>query len=69
MSSYSSNMPGDQAGDFSVRVPGTGQKESMIMRQMSFDDELPETLQMDLLEGRFFSKDFDDSLSIVLNQQ
>lgn len=67
VSSYSSNMPGDQAGDFSVRVPGTGQKESMIMRQMSFGDDLPETMQMEVLEGRFFSKNFDDSLSIVLN--
>lgn len=68
VSSYASNMPGDQAGDFSVRVPGTGQKESMIMRQMSFGDDLPETMQMEVLEGRFFSKDFDDSLSIVLNK-
>lgn len=68
VSSYSSNMPGDQAGDFSVRIPGTGQKESMIMRQMSFGDDLPETMQMDVLEGRFFSRNFDDSLSIVLNQ-
>lgn len=68
VSSYSSNMPGDQAGDFSVRIPGTGQKESMIMRQMSFGDDLPETMHMDVLEGRFFSKNFDDSLSIVLNQ-
>lgn len=68
VSAYSSNMPGDQAGDFSVRVPGTGQKESMIMRQMAFDDDLPETMQMQVLEGRFFSKGFEDSLSIVLNQ-
>ncbi|MDW3193187.1 MAG: ABC transporter permease [Cytophagales bacterium] len=68
VSAYSSNMPGDQAGDFSVRIPGTGQKESMIMRQMSFDDDLPETMQMQVLEGRFFSKGFEDSLSIVLNQ-
>ncbi len=67
-SAYSSNMPGDFVGDFSVRVPGSGQKESMIMRQMVFDDEMIETLQIDLLEGRFFSKEFEDSLNIVLNR-
>ena len=68
VSDYSSNMPGDQAGDFSVRVPGAGEKESMIMRQMAFGDDLPDALQMQVLEGRFFSKDFEDSLSIVLNK-
>ena len=66
-SSFTSTMPGDITGDFSVRVPGTGQKESLIMRRMIFDDELPETLNMELVEGRFFNKAFNDSLSMVLN--
>jgi len=68
VSSYTSNMPGDLTGDFAASVPGTGEKESMVMRQMIFDDEIPEVLGMELIEGRFFSKEFDDSLSMVLNE-
>lgn len=66
-SSYTSNMPGDLTGDFVASVPGSGEKESMVMRQMIFDDEIPEVLGMELVDGRFFSKDFDDTLSMVLN--
>ncbi len=68
LSSYTSTMPGDFTGDFVASVPGAGQKESMVMRQMTFGDDLPEVLGMTLLEGRFFSKDFDDTLSMVLNE-
>ena len=28
----------------------------------------PETLEMELVEGRFFSKDFEDTLNMVLNE-
>lgn len=67
-SAYTSTMPGDITGDFSVRVPGSGQKESMIMRRMIFGDEVPQTLNMELTRGRFFSKDYEDTLSMVLNE-
>ncbi|MEQ9405153.1 MAG: ABC transporter permease [Cyclobacteriaceae bacterium] len=66
-SAYTSTMPGDITGDFVASVPGMGQKESMVMRRMIFDDAIPESLDMELVEGRFFSNDFDDSLSMVLN--
>ncbi len=66
VSGYSSNMPGDLTADLSIRVPGTSQKE-LIIRHMSFDNELPEAMSMEVLAGRFFSKDFEDSLSMVLN--
>lgn len=68
LSAYTSTMPGDITGDFVASVPGTGQKESMVMRRMIFDDQLPSVLGMNLTEGRFFSKEFDDSLSMVLNR-
>ena len=68
MSGYTSNMPGDQVFDFVARVPGTDQKESMIMRRMFFDDQIQQTLNMELLEGRYFSQSFNDTLSIMLNQ-
>ncbi len=67
-SAYTSNMPGDLTGDFVARLPGSDQKESMVMRQMVFDYEIPQTLDMELLEGRFFAREFEDSLSIVLNE-
>ena len=65
---YTSTMPGDFTADFTASVPGSGQKESMVMRQMTFSDEIPEALDMKVIEGRFFSKNFDDTLSMVLNQ-
>lgn len=68
ISTYSSTMPGDITGDFVASVPGAGQKESMVMRRMLFGDEMLSVLDMELLEGRFFSKQFDDSLSMVLNR-
>ncbi|MBV6645629.1 MAG: ABC transporter permease [Cyclobacteriaceae bacterium] len=64
----SSALTSNMVGDFSVRIPGTDQKESMIMRRMIFDDQFPETLGMELAEGRFFRKEFEDSLSIILNE-
>lgn len=68
MSSYASTMPGDFTGDFTASVPGAGQKESMVMRRMTFGDDLPTVLGMEVLEGRFFSREFDDTLSMVLNE-
>ncbi|MEP1095098.1 MAG: ABC transporter permease [Cyclobacteriaceae bacterium] len=68
ISGYTSTMPGDFTGDFTASVPGSGQKESMVMRQMTFSDEIPEALNIEIIEGRFFSKNFDDTLSMVLNQ-
>ncbi|MEL6559425.1 MAG: ABC transporter permease [Bacteroidota bacterium] len=67
-SGYTSNMPGDQVADFVARVPGTDQKESMIMRRMIFDDQIQQTLDIKLLDGRFFSRNFNDSLSIIMNR-
>ncbi len=66
-SAYASAMPGDILPGFLVRVPGTG-KESMMTRNMMFDNDLLETLDIKLIEGRFFSDMFEDSLSIVLNK-
>lgn len=68
ISAYTSTMPGDITGDFVASVPGTGQKESMVMRRMIFGDEMLSVLDVKLTEGRFFSKEFDDTLSMVLNK-
>ena len=65
---YTSTMPGDLTGDFVAKVPGSGEKESMVMRQMVFDDPLLETLGFKLKEGRFFDETYNDSLSMILNE-
>jgi putative ABC transport system permease protein len=53
ISAYTTTMPGDLTQDMVVSVPGTGQKESMVMRSMVFDDQIPEALNMNLIDGRF----------------
>ncbi len=65
---YSSSMPGDLTGDFTAKLPGTGEKESIVMRQMVFDEPLLETMEFSLKEGRFFSESYADSLSMLLNE-
>jgi putative ABC transport system permease protein len=67
-SGYTSSMPGDILPGYMVRVPGKGEKESMVARNMVFDYNLPETLSMEMIAGRFFSREFNDSLSMVLNE-
>ncbi len=66
-SSYSSAMPGSVMPGYIVRVPGTG-KESMVARNITFDDDMLDCMKMNLKEGRFFEKSFNDSLSMVLNE-
>ncbi|WP_421877329.1 ABC transporter permease [Marinoscillum sp.] len=61
-------MPGDILPGYVVKVPGDTEKESMVTRNLSFDDEMVETLGLKLVEGRFFSKEFNDSLSTILNE-
>lgn len=65
---YSSALPGDVLQGFIVRVPGDGQKESLVTRMISVDDQFMETMGMEILEGRGFSSEFNDSLSIILNE-
>ncbi|MEQ9468302.1 MAG: FtsX-like permease family protein [Ekhidna sp.] len=65
---YSSSLPGDVLQGFIVRVPGDGQKESLVTRMLSMDDQFMETMGMEILEGRGFSPEFNDSLSIILNE-
>lgn len=63
---YTSAMPGDLLPGFIVRVPGSGEKESMVARGVSVNETFFETMQINLLEGRLFSKQFNDSLSMIL---
>lgn len=63
---YTSAMPGDLLPGFIVRVPGAGEKESLVARGVAVNHTFFETMQIELLDGRLFSKDFNDSLSMIL---
>ena len=64
---FTSAMPGDILPGYLIRVPG-GSKESMMTRNMNFDEDMIEAMDIQLSEGRFFAKGREDSLSIVLNK-
>lgn len=65
---YASSLPGDPLQGFLVRVPGEGEKESLVTRRIAVDDGFTKTLSMKLVEGRGFSKEFNDSLSVIVNE-
>lgn len=65
---YTSSMPGDALPGFIVRVPGSGEKESLMARGVAVNETFFETMQIELLQGRQFSKNFNDSLSMILTE-
>ena len=66
--SFTSAMPGDMLPGYIVRISGSTEKESMVTRSIYFEDKIPEALNIELVKGRFFSPDFNDSLSMILNE-
>lgn len=64
---YTSSLPGDVLQGFIVRVPGYGEKESLVTRMISVDDDFLTNMNMEILEGRSFSESYNDSLSMVIN--
>jgi len=71
-------MPGVIAAGVGSSVPGgfffgfqfqlAGNDEVITTEAMNGNEDFCGVLGLELSEGRFFSKDFDDSLSIILNQ-
>jgi putative ABC transport system permease protein len=64
---FSSTIPGQVYPGFVARIPG-GDKESYVARQLVTDDNMLQTMGVRLKMGRFFSKDFNDTLSIIVNE-
>lgn len=62
-----SSMPG--GGHFPVQFQIPGQSDILATRGFVADDHFLETLGMNIVEGRDFSEQFNDSLSIILNQK
>ncbi|MDN5202342.1 ABC transporter permease [Fulvivirgaceae bacterium BMA10] len=61
-------MPGVFIGSGVFRSADDPELSDMRANIATFDDEFMETLQMDVAEGRGFSPDFNDSLSVMINE-
>ncbi len=61
-------MPGQEGDFFGVQFQPEGSSEILTTKSMVIADELGETLGMKLEDGRWFSKETNDSLSVILNQ-
>jgi len=67
--SGNSSMPGEQ-NFFGISFQAIGTKEPMTGRGVIVDEQYAKTLDLQLKEGRFFSRDFaTDSLAVVLNEK
>lgn len=72
-------IPGVQKAGFANTVPGgyfygltykvQGSEELQSTKGMQMDDEYSKTINFNLLQGRLFGPEFDDSLSVVINQR
>lgn len=60
-------IPGED-GFFGIQFQPEGSSEILTTKSMVVGDELGETLGLELLEGRWFSKETNDSLSVMLNE-
>ena len=65
--SYSFALPGDFIGNF---IANSENPEIPQVRTFSvaIDDEYIPTLEMDIVAGRAFSSDFNDSLNVIINE-
>jgi len=58
-----------QAGNFfGVQFTPEGSSEILTTKGMSMDDDFAETMGLNLVQGKGFSKDTNDSLSVILNE-
>src|SRR5258706_770975 len=61
-------IPGQEGDFFGIQFQPAGSSEILTTKSMVIADELGETLGFELKEGRWFSKETNDSLSIMLNE-
>ncbi len=64
----SSSMPGKESDYFGIQFQPEGSSEILTTKSMIIADGLEETLGLTLLEGRFYSEETNDSLSVMLNE-
>jgi putative ABC transport system permease protein len=61
-------IPGRENNFFGIQFQPEGSAEILTTKSMVVGDGLPETLGMELLQGRWFSEESKDSLYIILNE-
>ncbi len=61
-------IPGREDNFFGIQFQPEGSSEILTTKTMIVSDGLAETLGLELLEGRLFSEDVNDSLSVILNE-
>lgn len=61
-------QPGQEEDFFGIQFQPEGSSEILTTKSMIIADELGETLGMELKEGRWFSKETNDFLSLILNE-
>jgi len=61
-------LPGGENNFFGVQFQPEGSSEILTTKSMVIADDLAETLGLQLVEGRWFSEETKDSLSIILNE-
>jgi putative ABC transport system permease protein len=63
-----SSMVGKEGDFFGEQFQPEGSSEVLTVKFMGADDYFPQLIGFDLKEGRFFSKETNDSLNIILNE-
>jgi putative ABC transport system permease protein len=61
-------MPAREGDFFGIQFQPEGSSEILTTKSMVIGDGLGETLGLQLIEGRWFSKETNDSLSVMLNE-
>ena len=63
-----SSAPGEE-GFFGITFRKNGENETITGKGCVVDEQYLQTMQMSMLAGRPFSRQFDDSLSVILNEE
>ncbi|MCJ7581507.1 MAG: ABC transporter permease [Candidatus Aminicenantes bacterium] len=68
--SSSANLPGRTMGRFGIKPDGIDQNDPWIVSGMTMDEYFIETLGLELIEGRNFSREFgtDEQEAVIINQ-
>lgn len=65
----SSTRLGQQLGRTNIFPEGANRESNYISSGMSADEQFIPTMEMEMVAGRNFSLDFDDSLSMIINEE
>ncbi|NBB19896.1 FtsX-like permease family protein [Runella sp. CRIBMP] len=64
-----SSTPGEKQGFFGITFRKNGDNESVTGRGTLVDEQYLQTMRMTMLAGRAFERTFNDSVSVILNEE